>query len=237
MPVPLRSDFDAVQLRVIARKAKDGPQARRLLALAAVYEGATRIAAAKIGGVTLQIVRDWVMKFNAHGPDGLINKKAPGQLRSSKTSIGRRSPRSSKKVQSQRFTVLCAGGSSISVNGSSKSSASRSLCRRSAENWAFASSRRVHVIMRRPMARSKILKKFPCPSGGHRAGERHRSRQHRNLVCRRGAHRSEEQDHPPLGEARHQALGADRSTHRLDLYLWRRLPKRRKGRSARFAGL
>jgi transposase len=115
MPIPLRSDFDAVQLRVIARKAKDGPQARRLLALAAVYEGATRIAAAKIGGVTLQIVRDWVMKFNAHGPDGLINKKAPGQLRSSKTSIGRRSPRSSKKVQSQRFTVLCAGGSSISV--------------------------------------------------------------------------------------------------------------------------
>jgi transposase len=79
MPIPLRSDFDAVQLRVIARKAKDGPQARRLLALAAVYEGATRIAAAKIGGVTLQIVRDWVMKFNAHGPDGLINKKAPGQ--------------------------------------------------------------------------------------------------------------------------------------------------------------
>jgi hypothetical protein len=52
MPVPLRSDFDAVQLRVIARKAKEGPQARRLLALAAVYEGATRIEAAKIGGVT-----------------------------------------------------------------------------------------------------------------------------------------------------------------------------------------
>jgi transposase len=77
MPVPLRSDFDALQLRVIARKAKDGSQARRLLAL--VYEGATRIEAAKIGGVTLQIVRDWVMKFNAHGPDGLINKQALGQ--------------------------------------------------------------------------------------------------------------------------------------------------------------
>jgi transposase len=29
--------------------------------------------------VTLQIVRDWVMKFNAHGPDGLIDRKAPGQ--------------------------------------------------------------------------------------------------------------------------------------------------------------
>ena len=35
--------------------------------------------ASKIGGVTLQIVRDWVVKFNAHGPDGLVDKKAPGQ--------------------------------------------------------------------------------------------------------------------------------------------------------------
>ena len=35
--------------------------------------------AAKIGGVTLQIVRDWVMKFNAHGPEGLIDCKPPGQ--------------------------------------------------------------------------------------------------------------------------------------------------------------
>ena len=79
MPVALRSDFDALQLRTIARKTKDGPQARRLLALASIYGGATRTEAAKIGGVTLQIVRDWVMKFNAHGPNGLIDKKAPGQ--------------------------------------------------------------------------------------------------------------------------------------------------------------
>jgi transposase len=80
MPIPLRSDFDALQLCTIARKTKNGPQARRLLALASIYDGATRTEAAKIGGVTLQIVRDWVMKFNAHGPDGLIDKKAPGQL-------------------------------------------------------------------------------------------------------------------------------------------------------------
>ena len=62
-----------------AKRSKDGPQARRLLALAAIYDGATRTEAAKIGGVTLQIVRDWVVKFNAHGPDGLIDRKAPGQ--------------------------------------------------------------------------------------------------------------------------------------------------------------
>jgi transposase len=79
MPVPLRTDFDAAALRAIARQTKDGPQARRLLALAAIYDGATRTAAARIGGVTGQIVRDWVVKFNAHGPDGLINRKPPGQ--------------------------------------------------------------------------------------------------------------------------------------------------------------
>ena len=79
MPIPLRADFDAQTVRSVAKRSKDGPQARRLLALAAIYEGATRTEAAKIGGVTLQIVRDWALKFNAHGPDGLIDRKAPGQ--------------------------------------------------------------------------------------------------------------------------------------------------------------
>ena len=79
MAVPLRADFDAVGVRCWARKSKDGPQARRLLALAAIYEGASRTEAARIGGVTLQIVRDWVLKFNALGPDGLIDRKPPGQ--------------------------------------------------------------------------------------------------------------------------------------------------------------
>jgi transposase len=79
MPVPLRDDFEASQLRAIARKTKDAPQARRLLALAAIYEGASRTDAARIGGVTLQIVRDWVVKFNAQGPEGLVDRKSPGQ--------------------------------------------------------------------------------------------------------------------------------------------------------------
>lgn len=79
MPIALRSDYDAARLRACARKTKDGPQARRLLALAAIYDGATRTQAARLGGVTLQIVRDWVVKFNADGPDGLIDRKPPGQ--------------------------------------------------------------------------------------------------------------------------------------------------------------
>ena len=79
MPIALRSDFDAPGLRAVARGSKDAGQARRLLAVAVVYDGATRTEAARIGGVRLQIVRDWVVKFNAHGPDGLIDRKAPGQ--------------------------------------------------------------------------------------------------------------------------------------------------------------
>lgn len=77
--VGLRDDFDASSVRVAARRSKDGAQARRLLAVAAIYDGATRTDAAKIGGVGLQVVRDWVLKFNAHGPGGLIDRKAPGQ--------------------------------------------------------------------------------------------------------------------------------------------------------------
>lgn len=77
--IGLREDFDAKVLRALAKRTKDGPQARRLLALAAIYDGATRSEAAKIGGVTLQIIRDWVLRFNAFGPDGLVDRKAPGQ--------------------------------------------------------------------------------------------------------------------------------------------------------------
>ena len=79
MPVPLRGDFDAPSLRRLARDSKDANQARRLLALAAIYAGGTRTEAAEMGGVGLQIVRDWVVRFNADGPAGLVDRKAPGQ--------------------------------------------------------------------------------------------------------------------------------------------------------------
>src|ERR1700677_646907 len=79
IPVLLRGDFKASQLRALVRKTKDGPQARRLLTLAVIYDGATRTEAAKIGGVTLQIIREWVMRFNARGASGLLDGKSPGQ--------------------------------------------------------------------------------------------------------------------------------------------------------------
>jgi transposase len=76
--VELRGDFDGSALRLLARRSKDSGQARRLLALAEIYDGGTRGDAAVIGGVTLQSIRDWALRFNAHGAAGLIDIKAPG---------------------------------------------------------------------------------------------------------------------------------------------------------------
>jgi hypothetical protein len=79
--IGLREDYDAVALRALAKRAKDGPQARRLLALASIYDGTSRSGAAENGAVGLQVIRDWVLRFNAHGPDGLVDRKAPRQTR------------------------------------------------------------------------------------------------------------------------------------------------------------
>jgi transposase len=76
--IALRADFDGPALRRLARTTKDAAQARRLLALAEIYDGGSRTDAARIGSITLQIIRDWVLRFNERGPDGLINGKAPG---------------------------------------------------------------------------------------------------------------------------------------------------------------
>ena len=94
VPIPLRRDFSAPQLRDLAKKSKDGPQARRLLTLAAIYDGATRTEAAKIGGVGLQIVRDWVLRFNAVWRRWSSGRQSrPGSPPSSMMASARRSRR------------------------------------------------------------------------------------------------------------------------------------------------
>jgi transposase len=76
--IGVRGDYDTARLRELAKRSEDANQTRRLLALAAIYDGGSRTEAAKIGGVGLQTVRDWVLAFNAEGPPGLVNGKAPG---------------------------------------------------------------------------------------------------------------------------------------------------------------
>jgi transposase len=76
--VAVRSDYTSGEVRQFAKQAKDAAQARRLLAIAAVLDGASRTEAAKIGGMDRQTLRDWVIRFNDRGPAGLINIPSPG---------------------------------------------------------------------------------------------------------------------------------------------------------------
>ena len=79
--VGLRGDFDAAGVRRLARTAVDTDQVRRLLAIAAVYEGMSREDAARIGGMDRQTLRDWVHRFNDEGAAGLVNRPPPGNPR------------------------------------------------------------------------------------------------------------------------------------------------------------
>ena len=76
--IALRKDYDASDLRRLAKGCKDAAQIRRLLSLAEIYAGGRRTDAARIGAPDLQVIRDWVLRFNAHGPSGLLDRKAPG---------------------------------------------------------------------------------------------------------------------------------------------------------------
>jgi transposase len=78
-PIDLREDFDAASLRRLAGTTKNADQARRLLALASVYDGMSRDDAARIGGMDRQTLRDWAHRFNRYGADGLINGRSPGR--------------------------------------------------------------------------------------------------------------------------------------------------------------
>lgn len=63
--IGLRNDFNGPALRRLAQGSKSANQARRLIALAEVCDSGSRTAAARIGGMGLQIIRDWVVRFNA----------------------------------------------------------------------------------------------------------------------------------------------------------------------------
>ena len=79
--IQLRADYDAAELRRLAKRSQNNRQIRRLLALAAVYDGMSRADAAQIGGMDRQTLRDWVHRFNAEGPDGLTDRPRPGRER------------------------------------------------------------------------------------------------------------------------------------------------------------
>src|SRR6202142_4103816 len=74
----LREGYSAAGLRAPAPRSKDANQSRRLLSLAAVRDRMDRGSAAKIGGMDRQTLRDWVHRFNALGPEGLLDNRTEG---------------------------------------------------------------------------------------------------------------------------------------------------------------
>ena len=74
-----RTEHSAAALRREARRTKDSDQARRLLALALVMEGASRTVAARTAGMDRQTLRDWVVRYNEEGVAGLCDRPRPGR--------------------------------------------------------------------------------------------------------------------------------------------------------------
>jgi transposase len=74
-----RTEHSAAEPRHIARVASDPDQARRLLAIAQILEGSSRADAARNAGMERQTLRDWALRFNAEGVEGLKDCPRPGR--------------------------------------------------------------------------------------------------------------------------------------------------------------
>ena len=111
--VPVRTDYTASEVRRFAKRAKDAAQARRLLAIAAVLDGASRDDAAKIGVMDRQTLRDWVIRFKTQ--DLTVSSTfLPRACRPSLTRSTRSfSPGSWRRARSRRSMAWCAGGRAI----------------------------------------------------------------------------------------------------------------------------
>ena len=75
----IRTELEAVELRRLARQERDGRVTARLIALANVLEGMSREAAARAAGMDRQTLRDWVIRFNAEGVEGLRDQRRSGR--------------------------------------------------------------------------------------------------------------------------------------------------------------
>ena len=81
MPAPLviREDISSAALRREARRERDSRVVCRLLAIANALDGMSREQAAKQAGLDRQALRDWVLRYNAEGIDGLHDRPRSGR--------------------------------------------------------------------------------------------------------------------------------------------------------------
>ena len=103
--IALTGDWTASELRRLAAASRHANQSRRLLSLAAVLDGMNRTEAAKIGGMDRQTLRDWVHRFNEHGPEGL------------KDDLARPRPRRLTAAQEAELAAIVETGPDRAVHG------------------------------------------------------------------------------------------------------------------------
>src|SRR5256885_13145961 len=77
--VRVRRDYEAAQIRVLAKRSKNAAQTRRLLALAAIYDGGSRTEAARIGGVGVRTGGGLGLGVKTGGAPGFGDGKGPGE--------------------------------------------------------------------------------------------------------------------------------------------------------------
>jgi transposase len=77
--LPIRSDLSSTDLRRLARGERDGRVSRRMLAIANALEGMSRAQAARLAGMDRQTLRDWVIRYNEAGVEGLGDRWGAGR--------------------------------------------------------------------------------------------------------------------------------------------------------------
>ncbi len=205
--IGLREDFDAAELRRLAKLAKDAGQSRRLLALAVIYDGGRRTDAARTGHVGLQVIRDWVLHFNAEGPDGLIDRKAPGAVAklddAQRQALGARVDAGPNPavdgVVRWRLKDLAGWIRDMFAISLDETTVSREL---KAMGFTKMTARPRHHAQEEGVIED--FKKIPRAGGASSPAPARRHRD-RNLVAGRSPCRPEEQDHSALGAARNPA--------------------------------
>lgn len=206
--IGVRGDYSALDVRSLARRCGAAEQVRRLLAMGSIHDGGSRSEAARIGGVTLQIVRDWVIRDNAAGPDGLKSRKAPG-----KPPILNDAQRQALAAQVEASPIAAAHGVvrwrlidlaqwildefGLSI---SKQSLSREMC---ALGFRKLSARPRHNGQKADDIAD--LKKLHLPSGRHHSIFA-QGNAGRTVVAGRGADRPADQADPAMGRTRHPAF-------------------------------
>ena len=148
--IVIRTDFEPCELRALAKSEKDARVVRRLLAIAGALEGLNRADAARVGGMDRQTLRDWVIRFNADGPEGLQDQWNGGR------------PARLNEVEQAELAEIILNGPDPEVDGISAYTL-EDLAAISKERWAkpFHPASMSRVVRRLGFSRQKARPSHP----------------------------------------------------------------------------